>query len=218
MRNRNFLNLRYEMRALPLGALVMLLCSCASTSLKSTWKSPDGQRPSGKIAVLAVEQRGLVREGLENRGVAQLRNLGAPALVTFDLLSLPEIKEDKQAAAERFHAQGAGAILIFRLADTASSFREIQPGGERYAAMVTGFEAMSWYDYYSVGFMSVSPTYGSLKQKVYVEAGLYDLKTEKCLWSGITQTVVKENTDRVAEMDPLVNKIIAALHKDGMVP
>jgi len=30
--------------------------------------------------------------------------------------------------------------------------------------------------------------------------------------------VMKEYMDRVAEMDPLVEKIIAAMHKDGVVP
>jgi hypothetical protein len=65
--------------------------------------------------------------------------------------------------------------------------------------------------------MDMSSTYGSLKQTVCLETSLYDLKTEKRLWFGLTQTVVKENMDRVAEMDPLVGKIIAAMQKDGVV-
>ena len=218
MKNKSLLRLILKLRPLGMSALAAVLCSCAATSVTETWKSPDGQRPTGKIAVLAVEQRGLVREGFENRSVAQLRKLGAEALVTFNLLALPDIKDDKRAAAERFRASGAEALLILSLADTASSYREVQPGRERYAATVTGFETTGWYDYYSVGFMSMSPTYGSLTQKAYVEARLYDLKTEKCLWSGLTQTVMKEYMDRVAEMDPLVEKIIAAMHKDGVVP
>jgi hypothetical protein len=200
-----------------LCALAALLCSCAATSVKKTWKAPDCQQPVGKIAVLTIEERGLLRQGFENRFVAQLTKAGASALVTYDLLSLPEIKEDKQAAAARFRASGVEAILILRLVDVGSSYRESRAGRERYVPVLTGINSVGWYDYYSVGFMDMSTTYGSLTQTVYLETGLYDLKTEKCLWSGLTQTVVKENMDRVAEMDPLVGMIIAAMRKDGVI-
>jgi hypothetical protein len=214
----NPLQLRIKLFPLGLSVLAAGLCSCATSSVIKTWKSPDGQHPGGKIAVLAVDSRGLVRKAFENRAVTELRKIGAQALVTYDLLSLPEIKQDKRAAAEQFLANGAKTILILRLADISSSYREIQPSGGYYATMVTGFETVGWYDYYSVGFMNMNTTYGSLKQKVYLQAGLYDIKTEKCLWSGITKTVLKEDTDRVAEMDPLVRKIIAAMQKDNVVP
>ena len=200
-----------------LCALATLLCSCAATSVKQTWKSPNCTQPVGKLAVLTIENRGLLRQGFENRFVAQLTKAGASALVTYDLLSLPEIKADKRAAAERFRASGAEAILILRLMDVASYYRESRAGNERYAAVVTGFNDVGWYDYYSVAFMDLSSTYGTLKQTVYLETSLYDLKTEKRVWSGVTQTVLTENMDRVAEMDPLVEKIIAVMRKDGVI-
>ena len=130
---------------------------------------------------------GLVRQGFENRFVAQLTKAGASAVVTYDLLSLAEIKQDKRAAAERFRASGAEAVLILRLVDTSSSYRESRAGNERYVPVLTGVDSVGWYDYYSVGFMDMSSTYGSLKQTVYLETSLYDLKTEKRLWSGLTR-------------------------------
>ena len=202
---------------LSLCALAALLCSCAATSVQKTWKAPDCQQPVGKIAVLAIDERVLLRQGFENRFVAQLTRAGASAIVTYDLLSLPEIKENKQAAADRLRVSGVEAILILRLANVGTSYRESRAGTERYAPVLTGIDNMGWYDYYSVGFMDMSSTYGNLKQTVYLETSLYDLKTEKRLWFGLTQTVVKENMDRVAEMDPLVGKIIAAMQKDGVV-
>ena len=105
-----------------------------------------------------------------------------------------------------------------RLAGSAASYHESRAGNEQYAPTITGIESMGWYDYYSLGFVDMGVTYGSSKQTVYVEAGLYDLSTEKRLWYGQTQTVVKEGMDRVSEMDPLVNKFVAAMRKDGVVP
>ena len=210
-----------KLRPLALYSLALLLCSCAATSVKTTSKSPDSRGPVGKIAVLAIDHRREVRQGFENRFVSQLASGGAAAVKTFDQLSLAQIKADKVAAAERFRTSGAEALLIVRLADRSSTYREIRPGHERYAPVTTGYgsgyDYMGWYDYYSVGFMDMSPTYGSLKEKVFLETSLYDLNTEKRLWSAVTQTVVTEEMDRVAEMDPLVEKIVAAMRKDGVI-
>jgi len=174
--------------------------------------------PVTKIAVLAVEERGILRQGFENRLCSQLTKAGAKPLTTFELISLYQIKDDKKAAVERFRASGAEAVLIMRLADKTSAYREFQSGPERYAPVITGYNTMGWYDYYNVGFMSMSSSYGSLNEKVYIEVSLYDLTTEKRLWSALTQTVVTENMDRLAEMDPLVEKIVLAMQKDGAIP
>jgi len=204
-------------QSVSLCALATLLCSCAATSIKQTWKAPDCTQPVGKIAVLAIDDRGLVRQGFENRYVAQLTKAGASAVVTYDLLSLAEIKQDKRAAADRFRASGAEAILIMRLKDISSSYHESRAGDERYVPVLTGMDSMGWYDYATVGFMDMSSTYGSLKQTVYLETSLHDLKSEKRLWFGLTKTVVSENMDRVAEMDPLVEKLVGAMLKDGVI-
>jgi hypothetical protein len=63
----------------------------------------------------------------------------------------------------------------------------------------------------------MSPTYGSLKQKVHLETSVFDLTSGRRLWSGVTQTVVSETTDRLAEMERTVAKVVAAMRKDGMV-
>jgi len=221
MKNMNISTTLSNLRSLGLCAFTVLLASCATTSLKNTWKSPQSQGPVGKIAVLFIEERGMLRQGFENRFITQLSRGGTTVVPTYDQLSLAEIKKDKQAAAERLRASGAEAVLIVRLASLGTSYREVRPGSERYAETITGFENVGWYDYYStcysVAFMDMSPTYGNLKAKVYIEAGLFDLQAEKPVWTGLTLTVLKETTDRVAEMDPIVAKIVDAMRKDGVV-
>ncbi len=217
MKNMNISTALSSLRSLGLCAFTALLVSCAATSLKSTWKSPQCQKPVDKLAVLFIEERGMLRQGFENRFITQLTRGGATVVPTYDQLSLAEIKKDKQAAAERLRASGAEAVLIVRLASLGTSYREVRPGSERYAETITGFENVGWYDYYTVAYMDMSPTYGNLKAKLYIEAGLFDLKAEKPVWTGLTQTVIKETTDRVAEMDPIVAKIVDAMRKDGVV-
>src|SRR6267142_2122856 len=94
--NGRFGNLRYTMKTITMFsnrslqslttcALAALLCSCASTTVKKTWKAPDYQ--SGvikKVAVLAVTDRVLLPQGFQNRFVTQIRKRGAEAIFTHD--------------------------------------------------------------------------------------------------------------------------------------
>lgn len=209
--------LRGSARILSLCALA-LLCSCAGTKIKQTWKSPgyDGGAV-GEVAVLGVVDRGLLRQGIENRFVRQLGEGQQPALTTFDLFTLPEAKENKDAAAERLRAAGAEAVLIVRLADSALDYREMRVGPERYAGVTTGFESWGWYDYYTMAFVDLSTTYTSTKEKVYVDVSLFDLKTEKRLWSAITKSVLDYDTDGLAELDALVGIVVTRMRADGLV-
>jgi hypothetical protein len=195
-----------------------LFCSCAATSVKSTWKSPDQGAPIHNLAALAIEERGLLRQGFENRLANQISKGGASVTTTFSVLSLDEINRDKQAAAERLRSLGAQALVIIRLVDSATYYREFRSGPERYAETITGFQPGMWYDYYSVAYMDMSPTYGSEKRQFYLETIVFDLKTAKRLWSCLTETTFTDNMDRLAEMDTIVGKAVSSMRKDGVVP
>jgi len=201
-----------HIRHLALCLLAALLASCASTSLKQTWKSPDYHSgPVSKVAAVAVEDRGDVRRAFENRFVSQLEKQGTPAVASYSLLSLAEIKADKAAAAERLHAAGADTVLILRMVESSYSY------GETRLDASTWRPYDSWYGYYAVAFGGMSSTYASFKQKVRLETSLFDLKTSKPIWSGLTDTVTEYDTDRVAEADKVVAKVLAAMRKDGVI-
>jgi hypothetical protein len=197
--------------------LALLVCSCAATKVKTSWKSPQCHGPVGKMAVLTIEERPLLREGFENRFVNQLKSAGDSAFSTFGLLSYSDIKADKKAAAERLITEGAQALIVLRLVDSTSSYRVSQPGGEHYVGTVDDVGMVDWYGYVSVGFMDMSPTYGNLNRRIYLETSLFDLKTEKRIWVGVTETTIKDGMDAVAEMDPLVAKILTSMRTDGVI-
>jgi hypothetical protein len=192
-------------------SLLPLLCSCVATSLKQTWKSPDYHNgPVKKVATVAVDERGEVRRGFENRFVYELQKHGTTALITYDLFSLAEIKADKTTAANHLREAGADAVIILRQVNSGTSYRDVRMGGQ--VSMPS-----DWYDYYYSAFNGMSSGYGSLKQTTRLETSLFDLKTGKRIWSGLTDTVTKFDTDRVAEMDKIVGKALAAMRKDGMI-
>jgi len=193
--------------------LLLLLCSCVGTSLKQTWKSPDYQKGHvEKVAAIAVDDRGELRRGFENRFISQLKKHRTDAMVTYDLLSLAEIKANKNAAAEQLRSAGADTVLVIRLVSTGTSYSDTRLGGATWNALD------SWYDYYSAAFLNMGTTYGSYRQSAWLETSLFDLKTEKRIWSALTDTVVTDTTDRVAEMDKVVTKVISAMEKDHLIP
>jgi hypothetical protein len=200
------------------AVFALWLCGCATSSIKQTWKSPVCQPGQvQKIAVLAVADNGMVRQGLENRFVRDLRGCGQDAEATFDLLGLPEIKADKETAAARLRDAGANAILIVRLVDQKTYNRGMRATPEYWIPTVTGYDGYGWYGCYSVAFMDMGVTWGSMKQNLYLDSNLFDLNTGQRLWSAVIETVLKENADRLEVADTLVAKVVGAMRKDGLV-
>jgi hypothetical protein len=201
-----------------IAVLTLGLCGCVGTALDQSLKSPSYHGGAvQKVAVIAVTDQVLVREGFENRFVRQMVEQGQSALVTYDLLSLPEIKADKQAATARFRSAGADAVLVIRLANQATQTRETQATGNIFVPVLDGYGYNDWYDYYSVSFVNMGTSWSDSKTQVYLEMLLYDLKSSQRIWAGGTVTVLKDGMDRVAQMDPIVSKVLGALRKDGLI-
>jgi hypothetical protein len=210
--------MKNQLHNLALAAFALWLCGCASSSIKESWKSPAYQGgPVQKISVLAVDERDLVRMAFENRFVREMRGHGQNAMATHELLGLPEIKADQEAAAARVRTAGADAILIVRLMDQSTYSRQVQATPALFVSTVTGYESYGWYDCYSVAYTDMGVVWSSTKQNIYLDTSLFDLKTGQRLWSALTLTVLKENEDRLVVADALVAKLVSALRKDGLI-
>ena len=207
-----------KLRALAVAASALILCGCAATSVKETWKSPAYQGgPVQKIAVLAVDDREPYRSAVECHFNAQLNDQGQKAFVTYDLLALPDIKADKQKAAVALREHGADTLLLVRLQSQATHDSEVRATPALFAPNVSGYENADWFGYYTVAFTDMGTVWGNSRREVYLETSLFDLKTEKRLWSGTSRTLLKEETDRVAELATLVGKLLAGMRKDGLI-
>lgn len=203
---------------LAVSVIVLCLVGCATTSLKKTWKSPAYQAgPVQKVAIVGVEDRGVVRVGFENRFVRDFRAQGQESLPTHEMLTLAEIKADKQAASRRLREAGVDAVLIVRLVDQVTYDNEVRATPALFVGNVSGIENYGWYDYYSVAFTDMGTVWGNTKQKTYIDASLFELKTNQRIWSGLTLTTLKEESDRLEAVDEMVAKVVAAMRKDSMV-
>jgi hypothetical protein len=201
-----------------LALLSVALCSCAATSLKSIWKSPDYHGgPVGKIAVLAMDEKGFYRPMIEGQFVRQLEEeQGQPAFKTLDLLTPAEIKADREAAAAKLRAAGADSILVVRLVDSSykSSLTPAVGGGSTVKAESGDAGWFQYYTYYSSGSPGMQ---NSLRRNVYLDTSLFDLNTGKKLWSGLTETVLREGTEPLEEVEPLAAMLVKAMRADGLI-
>lgn len=191
---------------------------CATSAIKQTWKSPAYQAgPVKKVAVIGVDERGLVRQGFENRFVRELKAHGQEAVVTHDLMGLPEIKADKLAAATRLRSAGADAVLIVRLVDKVSYDRQVRATAERQVESVTGMDDYyGWYNYYEVAYSDFGVIWSSSEQKVFLDSSLFELGKGSRVWSALTLTTLKDKTDRLVAVDDLVAEVVGAMSKDGV--
>ena len=200
------------------SALTVLLCSCATTTVEKTWKSPDhSEGPVKKLAVIAVSDHWLVRPGLENRFARDIAQRGQPVITTLDLLPLPKIKEDKEAAVALLRQQGVDSVLIVRLIDKTTYDREVRASPSAFVPYATGYTSYGWGGYYDVAFMDMSVTYTSTRDDLVLDSSLFDLNTGQRLWSMVTRSVLKYNTDKLEVADDLADKVSAALLKDGQI-
>jgi hypothetical protein len=209
--------MKQQFQHLTVAVCALWLCGCSSTSIKQSWKSPAFQ--SGqvqKIAVVAVDDRGLVRQGFENRLVTEMRSLGQGSITTFNLLGLPEMKADKEAAATQLRAAGADAVFVVRLVDQVTYEHQVQATPALYVPTIDGYAGYGWYDCYSVAFMNMGVVFSETTRDIYLDSSLFDLKSGKRLWSVVTMTALKEDADRLAIVDALVAKVGNAMRKDGI--
>jgi hypothetical protein len=203
--------------AITLIVLVTSLCGCASTSVKETWKSPEFHGgPIGKIAVLAVDERGIVRVALENRYVRDLKERGQEAMVAGEYVDVTEIETNKEAIAAHLRDAGAEAILAIKLVDRVS-YQSTVSAAQPLSGRDLYLQAGTWYDYFAYHSVQRAGVRSSSKREFYLDNSLFDLKTGKRLWSGLAVLVLKENQDSLEAADALSGKVVAAMQKDGVI-
>lgn len=205
------------LRLFPLLAAATLLCSCATTSLVKSWRTPEPiEPPVTKIAIVAVDDRPLVRKVLEGQFSAQIRTRGYEAEKTCELMTIPQMRTDRTAAGARMRETGSDAVLIMRLISSVSLNKVAQQTPSAFGGTITTYGEDGWFVYFVSTAYEV--TYTSPQQaKVYLESSLYDLKTGKLLWRGVTKTAVNDYTDKLAEVKPLVTLVLDAMAKDGVI-
>lgn len=190
--------------------LAVLNMSCAGTSITPTYVDDTYTGKVSNFLVITVIGSKLHQQYFENEFVSQLKSIGVDAVSSAEVMEMPsDLILTKEMILDAISQHHNDAVIITQLIDKENT--DLYRSGSPY----NGF-----YDYYRAGYRYVNgPGYKtSSKTTLVLETNLFDVKTEKLIWSGITETldrnpgdseivpdVVKALVDRLKE-SPLISK------------
>jgi hypothetical protein len=161
----------------------------------STWRDDSYSRQFKKIFIIGAAERPNIRRIFEREFAARLRYHGVAAIPSHKILPSDKML-DKNTILSKIEDQNIDAVLISRLVDkkTVSTYNH------------------DWYDYYS-------DRYGRrfTDKILQVETSLYDTRTEKLVWSALSETVLMEEADFYHEVKSFIKVMVKNLSKEKLI-
>jgi hypothetical protein len=190
--------MRWHVRlaCLALALVIAAVAGACSSDVKMVRSWVDPQMPKDsvkKIFVIGVADNISLRKSFEDTCVDQLKALKYQAVAGYTLVGdLNQVDKDKVAA--ELKQDGFTHVLVTRIVHREDveeyhppSYVSVGYGG--YPGYYGG-----WYPYMSVGYSTMaSPGYTTVKTVLSVESNLYDVNTEKMMFTGLSQAYTSDN-------------------------
>lgn len=220
-------------KILTISLILALLISCTTTTtttITSAWKiSKDAPKKYKKLAILAMLPNLDTRTKLENILQDELSSKGIRARGTWSFTPFAgdaEMKKKLGYVGEKlrdvirkktidFEIDG---LLIITLLDAIKEERYVEGTSVGFSTafatdMGGGMYGLPYYDYYSyVHTVSSTPGYYEDASTFFVETNLYDVATEKLVWSA--QTTTKDLNAFEKEAEKYAKLIVSKMLKD----
>ena len=189
----------------------VLIIACAGTKLTHTWVDEAHRgKPVSNILVIGItyKEKEEIRRSFEDKFVTRLKAAGIKSISSGDAISIPtdlELKKDEiLKVVHKFNNDG---VIITHLIgiDEKDVYTRSEQGPSGY------------YSYYGWAYgYSHSPGYSSTKNTVRLATNLYDVKTEKLIWSGKSETLSPDSVSQL--IDDVINAVINDLQKNNLLP
>jgi ABC-type branched-subunit amino acid transport system substrate-binding protein len=148
-------------------------------------------KPLSDILVIGVTDQEEIRRAVENRFVAELKTRGVAAIITTDTFTVPKNRKlEKEVVVKAANASQSDGVLIVHLIAVKNEkyYKEL---GQRRRRNRT-------------------------KELLVLRTDLYDVKTEKRIWSGQSETWNPDSNEQV--LDELAKVVIDALYDKELLP
>jgi len=185
------------------GALSILMLffmtSCASTKITGEWKDPNMTAKQFKnIMVIGVAKQPRDRRAYEDEFVRQLKAKGVMAIASRTLIPHDKMR-DRATIEQTVESAGFDGVIITRVVDMKSR--------EQYYDV-------NMYDYYNRSYRySVR---GSTEQQKFVfESKLYDVKTEKPVFSLSSDTIAQDNIKK--RLDSYISIVVSKMVENNLL-
>jgi len=180
-------------RRLIVVPLVGLLACSTGTVFKNTWKDPDAAPLSVKqgdlVIAMVMSKEETTRRSGEDFLSDELRARGLRPIPSFTLIPTDQV-DDRAKASAAIKDSGASAVFVLRPIAVNNEQTYVPPtymGGGPYG----GFGP-----YYGYGWgAAYSPGYVVNNTVVRVESLVFDLRQDKLIWGGQSETTNPERLD-----------------------
>jgi hypothetical protein len=206
-------------------AVCIILAGCASTSFTYVYKSASFNLGTyKKLAVLALLPNDQARVLVEKAVAASLTSRGVHAVTTwseFVFANKPEIvkqakltdEQRKEIIRKKVTENNIDALLIITKFNSKTEERYVPGSSVSVGIGMPGYPVYGYpyYGYYSYAYNVISePGYYENVATYFVETNLYDVASEKLLWTGQTSTEVSNSfeTDATQFGEVLVKRMI----------
>jgi hypothetical protein len=190
-----------------LFSIAFLIVSCADTKTELTQKPVDDAfkgKPASDILVIAITGNEHNRRVFEKKFVSKLKSIGVDAVASEEAIPMPpDLKMKKETILDAVRQYENDAVIITSLIDKEQ--KDVYTRGD---ARYRGF-----YGFYLR--RSANPGYSSESSTVLLETRLYDVKTEKLIWSGQSKTWSRESKDQV--INDVIHALIDNLQKNKLI-
>lgn len=188
-------------------AVCILILGCTSTKLTYVYKSGDYNPASyKKMAVIAIAPKTHGRVEVEKAVVAELKSRGINAMETWSIFVFandPELLKQagftgerrKEIIRQKVTENHIDALLTITLFDSRKEQRYV-PGsstsvGIGVGAPVYGYPYAAYFGY--AWEVTSEPGYYEDASTYFIETNLYDVASEKLLWTGQTKTTMNSS-------------------------
>jgi hypothetical protein len=203
---------RMGLCVLLLISAAFFLSSCTTTTVMTdVWKDKNYQGRPQKIMVIMVAKSPDMRDLFENRFVGELNSLGNNTFQSHRSISFDQLR-DKELVKSKIKSSGADTVLISRLLDT-KTIESFRPGLVTVVPFIVPDYYYNWWGYYNVAFIDYGYT-GDVRV-AYIETNLYDVKTEKLIWSGHSKTERTEGEQQL--ITAFVKLMIKKMESAGLI-
>jgi hypothetical protein len=180
--------------------------SCASrgTTFTSVWKDKDYQGGMiKKVLIIGVSKKPHIKQMFEDEFVKQLRAQGANGVTSYSTIPSDKML-DKATILDAVHSRGIDAVIITKLIDRKDA--QDRPSPEHQDLSSQYFRS---YNYaHNRGFIME-------KDAVSLETNLYDVATEKLIWSALSETFKRGADDEIIKT--FIKKVIGNLKKQNLL-
>jgi len=193
-----------------LFSFVFMIISCGGTELTHTQVNEAYKgKPVSNILVIGITGNEDSRRSFERKFVAQLKSAGVEAISSEDAIPMPaDLELKKETILKAVNQFKNDAVIITHLIDKEE--KEVFTRGGEADRGYYGF----YHSRYTFSYAR-DPGYSNTSKTIRLETNLYDVKTEKLIWSGQSKTLSKDSKDQI--INDVIKVVINDLQNNKLI-